>query len=121
MGSRVSCMVASRDDISALAIVCLGYPLKGMNGAIRDETLVQLTIPIMFVQGSKDGLCPLDKLKAVQKRIKPNNDLHVTEGGDHSFKIAKKHLQASETTQMDAEESAVLSIASFVSNSLLQS
>ncbi|KAL2902734.1 KAT8 regulatory NSL complex subunit 3 [Bienertia sinuspersici] len=89
MGSRVSCMVASRDDISASAIVCLGYPLKGMNGAIRDEILVQLTIPIMFVQGSKDGLCPLDKLKAVRKKIKPNNDLHVIEGGDHSFKLLK--------------------------------
>ncbi|KAL2938291.1 KAT8 regulatory NSL complex subunit 3 [Bienertia sinuspersici] len=117
----VSCMVASRDDISASAIVCLGYPLKGMNGAIRDEILVQLTIPIMFVQGSKDGLCPQDNLKAVQKRIKPNNDLHVIEGGDYSFKIVKKHLQASETTQMDAEEFAVQSIASFVSHSLLQS
>ncbi|KAL2927092.1 KAT8 regulatory NSL complex subunit 3 [Bienertia sinuspersici] len=121
MGSRVSYMVASRDDIFASAIVCLGYSLKGMNGATRDEILVQLTIPIMFVQGSKNGLCPLDNLKAVQKRIKPNNNLHVIEGGDHSFKIAKKHLQASETTQMDVEDSAVQSIASFISNNLLQS
>ncbi|KMT11934.1 hypothetical protein BVRB_5g098980 [Beta vulgaris subsp. vulgaris] len=28
MGSRVSCMVASQKNISASAIVCLGYPLK---------------------------------------------------------------------------------------------
>lgn len=121
MGSRVSCMVASEKDISASAIVCLGYPLKGMNGAIRDEILVQLTVPIMFVQGGKDGLCPLGKLEAVRKRIKPINGLHVIEGGDHSFKIAKKHLQATGTTQNDAEESAVQSIASFVSNSLRES
>lgn len=116
MGSRVSCMVASREDISALAIICLGYPLKGMNGAIRDEILVQLTVPIMFVQGSKDGLCPLDKLEAVQKKISPMNELHVIEGGDHSFKIAKKHLQAAGSSQSAAEESAVQAIASFVSN-----
>lgn len=116
MGSRVSCMVASREDISVLAIICLGYPLKGMNGAIRDEVLVQLTVPIMFVQGSKDGLCPLDKLEAVRKKIGPINELHVIEGGDHSFKIAKKHLQAAGSSQSDAEESAVQAIASFVSN-----
>uniref|UniRef100_A0A7C9EPB6 KANL3/Tex30 alpha/beta hydrolase-like domain-containing protein n=2 Tax=Opuntia streptacantha TaxID=393608 RepID=A0A7C9EPB6_OPUST len=116
MGSRVSCMVASQKDISALAIICLGYPLKGMNGAIRDEILVQLTVPIMFVQGSKDGLCPLDKLEAVRKKIGPINELYVIEGGDHSFKIAKKHLQAAGSSQNDAEESAVQAIVSFVSN-----
>lgn len=115
MGSRVSCMVASQKDISASAIICLGYPLKGRNGTIRDEVLVKLTVPIMFVQGSKDRLCPLDKLEAVRKKISPINELHVIEGGDHSFKIAKKHLQAAESSQNDAEESAVQAIASFVS------
>ncbi|XP_056687102.1 uncharacterized protein [Spinacia oleracea] len=70
---------------------------------------------------SKDGLCPLDKLKSVRKRMKSINDLHVIDGGDHSFKIAKKHLQATEATQNDAEESAVQSIASFISNSLFKS
>lgn len=73
------------------------------------------------VQGSKDGLCPLDKLNAVRKSIKPINDLHVIEGGDHSFKIGKKHLQATGVTQNDAEESAVQSVASFVANSLCES
>ncbi|KDO76497.1 hypothetical protein CISIN_1g027237mg [Citrus sinensis] len=50
MGSRVSCMVACKEDIAASAVLCLGYPLKGMNGAVRDELLLQITVPIMFVQ-----------------------------------------------------------------------
>ncbi|KAJ1405931.1 Nodulin-like [Sesbania bispinosa] len=66
MGSRVGCMVASMEDINVSAVVCLGYPLKGINGAVRDDTLLQLTVPTMFVQGSKDGLCPLEKLEAAQ-------------------------------------------------------
>ncbi|KAL8141588.1 hypothetical protein V2J09_014620 [Rumex salicifolius] len=118
MGSRVSCMVSARDDINASAIVCLGYPLKGMKGAIRDEILVQLGVPILFVQGSKDGLCPLDKLKSVQKKVKPLNDLYVVEGGDHSLKVGKKHLLAQESTQEDAEGSALVAIAQFVAKSL---
>ncbi|GFP86713.1 hypothetical protein PHJA_000815100 [Phtheirospermum japonicum] len=50
MGSRVSCMVAEEKDITASAVVCLGYPLKGVKGAVRDETLLKLTVPVMFVQ-----------------------------------------------------------------------
>ncbi|EOY24993.1 Alpha/beta-Hydrolases superfamily protein isoform 3 [Theobroma cacao] len=115
---RVSCMVAGREDIAASLIVCLGYPLKGMNGAVRDETLLQLTVPVMFVQGSKDGLCPLEKMEAVRKKMKAMSELHVIDGGDHSFKISKKHLQTKGSTQDEAEDAAVQATASFVSRSL---
>ncbi|KAL0312479.1 UNVERIFIED_CONTAM: hypothetical protein Sradi_5647200 [Sesamum radiatum] len=118
MGSRVSCMVAGEKDITVSAVVCLGYPLKGMNGAMRDEILLQLKVPVMFVQGSKDGLCPLEKLEAVRKKMNSNNALHVIEGGDHSFKIGKKHLQSTGTNQEEAEDIAVQAIEKFVSNNL---
>ncbi|XP_016496486.2 uncharacterized protein LOC107815423 [Nicotiana tabacum] len=115
MGSRVSCMVAA-NGVGASAIVCLGYPLKGAKGATRDELLLQIDVPIMFVQGSKDGLCPLEKLEAVRKKMKCANELYVIDGGDHSFKIGKKHLQLAESTQEEAEKLAVHAIANFVSN-----
>ncbi|KAK7251415.1 hypothetical protein RIF29_34589 [Crotalaria pallida] len=118
MGSRVSCMVAALKDNNVSAVVCLGYPLKGINGAVRDETLLQLTVPTMFVQGSKDNLCPLEKLGATRKKMKAPNELHVIDGGDHSFKIAKKHLQANGSTQDAAEVVALQAIAAFVSKSL---
>ncbi|KAK6158362.1 hypothetical protein DH2020_005676 [Rehmannia glutinosa] len=120
MGSRVSCMVAGEKDIAASAVVCLGYPLKGMNGAVRDETLLQLTVPVLFVQGSKDGLCPLEKLEAVRKKMNASTALHVIEGGDHSFKIAKKHLQSTGSNQEEAENQAVQAITTFVSSYLRQ-
>ncbi|XP_061967914.1 uncharacterized protein LOC133691423 isoform X1 [Populus nigra] len=114
----VSCMVAAEVDIDASAVICLGYPLKAMGGAVRDETLLQLTVPVMFVQGSKDGLCPLEKLEAVCKKMKSHNELHVINGGDHSFKIGKKHLQIKGSTQDQAEDLAVQGISSFVSRCL---
>ncbi|KAL3742909.1 hypothetical protein ACJRO7_018246 [Eucalyptus globulus] len=116
MGSRVSCMVANEEGVCPSAIVCLGYPLKGINGAIRDETLLQLSVPVMFVQGSKDGLCPLEKLEAVREKMISTTRLYVIDGGDHSFKIAKKLLQSSGMTQDEAEDLAVQDIAKFVSN-----
>ncbi|KAI4326833.1 hypothetical protein L6164_019363 [Bauhinia variegata] len=118
MGSRVACMVASLKDMNVSALVCLGYPLKGINGAVRDETLLQLTVPTMFVQGSKDGLCPLEKLEATRKKMKALNELHVIDGGDHSFKISKKHLQEKGSTQHEAEDVAVHAVAAFISRSL---
>ncbi|KAM2227828.1 hypothetical protein ACFXTI_014596 [Malus domestica] len=118
MGSRVSCMVACKEDIHASTIVCLGYPLKGMNGAVRDETILELSIPIMFVQGSKDGLCPLEKLETTRKKIKCLSDLHVIDGGDHSFKIGKKHLQTTGLSQDKAEDLALQAIAAFWLRSL---
>ncbi|GJW06730.1 KAT8 regulatory NSL complex subunit 3 [Tanacetum coccineum] len=48
MGS--SCMVAVEDGAKASAVVCLGYPLKGTKGTIRDTPLLQLEVPTMFVQ-----------------------------------------------------------------------
>lgn len=114
MGSRVSCMVAGEEGINASGIICLGYPLKGMNGSIRDEILLQLTVPVMFVQGSKDSLCPLDKLSAVRKKMSSINDLHEVDGGDHSFKIGKKHLSSTGSTQEEAEGQACKAIAEFV-------
>jgi hypothetical protein len=69
-----------------------------------------------FMKGSKDTLCPLEKLEAIRKKMKSLIGLHVIDGGDHSFKIAKKHLQTKGSTQDEAEDLAVQAIAVFVSS-----
>lgn len=67
------------------------------------------------MKGSKDGLCPLDKLEATRKKMKAVNELFVIDYGDHSFKVGKKHLQASGLSQAEAEERAVAAVAKFIS------
>ncbi|KAL6865239.1 hypothetical protein ACP4OV_016390 [Aristida adscensionis] len=121
MGSRVSCMVATSDDIDVSAVICLGYPLKGVKGALRDETLLQLKVPTMFVQGSKDGLCPLDRLESTRKKMTCKNEVHVIDGGDHSFKIGKKYQESTGVNQHDAETEAVKAVRQFVQNSITES
>src|SRR3954454_5877774 len=56
MGSRMGCHLAvERGGIAAL--VCFGYPLRsGSSGALRDQVLLALRTPILFLQGSKDPL-----------------------------------------------------------------
>lgn len=49
------------------------------------------------------------------------NELHVIEGGDHSFKIGKKFLESLGMTQDQAEKAAVNAIADFVLKSIKES
>jgi uncharacterized protein len=97
MGGRIGCHLALEEEVRAL--VCLGYPLVGANGSMRDEVLVALRVPILFVQGTRDRLCPLERLAEVRRRMKAPNELFVVEGGDHSLLASRKALAAVGETQ----------------------
>jgi uncharacterized protein len=91
MGSRMGCHVALEEPVDAL--VCFGYPLKGLSGAVRDEVLLKLRTPILFIQGTRDPLCPLDLLERVRRRMKAPSTLHVVDSGDHSLQVLKRSAQ----------------------------
>lgn len=111
-------MVAAKGELNVSAIVCLGYPLKGANGTVRDQTLLELEVPVMFVQGSKDGLCPLNKLEEVREKMTCLTKVHVIEGGDHSFKVSKKAMKESGGSQHEIEEAGVKAIQAFLTEVL---
>eukprot|EP00850_Spirogloea_muscicola_P000759 SM000003S11004 [mRNA] locus=s3:254568:255407:- [translate_table: standard] len=118
MGSRVGCMVAADAGAGIAAVVCLGYPLKGMNGVLRDTTLLDVKFPTLFVQGSKDGMCPLDKLQEVRTKMVIVNELRTVDGGDHSLKVGAKQLKAAGETQASLERKVAKDIADFLAKSL---
>ena len=90
MGGRIGCHVALDEKVNGL--ICLGYPLCAMGdrAKLRDQVLKDLRTPILFVQGTRDALCPLDLLEKVHAQMSAPNFLHVVEGGDHSFKVPKR-------------------------------
>jgi len=97
MGGRIGCHLALEVEVRAL--VCLGYPLVGANGSVRDEVLLALRTPVLFVQGTRDRLCPLPRLEEVRRRMRAPNELLVVEGGDHSLVVARRALAAASETQ----------------------
>jgi hypothetical protein len=115
MGGRIGCHVSLEEKIDGL--ICLGYPLCAMGDRtkLRDEVLRALTTPILFVQGTRDSLCPLDLLERVRAEMKAPNFLHVVEGGDHSLRVPKRQLQAAGETQENVDQRILRSIAHFVS------
>jgi predicted alpha/beta-hydrolase family hydrolase len=114
MGGRVGCHVSLQEKVAGL--VCLGYPLCAMGDRtkIRDEILRALSTPILFVQGTRDSLCPLDLLEDVRAGMKAPNFLHVVEGGDHSLNVPKRQLQASGQTQEDVNRRILKAITGFI-------
>ncbi len=112
MGSRVGCHLSLEVEVAAL--VCLGYPLRGANGALRDEVLLALRLPILFVQGARDPLGPLDALEAVRGRMGAPSGLHVVDGGNHSLELTKGALAAAGETQADVDTRILDAIRAFL-------
>lgn len=108
MGGRIGCHVSLVDDVAGL--ICLGYPLCGSGdpAKLRDKVLRDLRTPILFVQGTRDSLCPLDLLEQVRAQMTAPNFLHVVEGGDHSLHVTKQF------SQTEADQRVFDVIAQFV-------
>jgi uncharacterized protein len=114
MGGRVGCHVALVDPVQA--VICFGYPLCGAGdrSRLRDQVLLELKTPILFVQGTRDPLCPLELLEGVRTRMSAPSTLYVLDRGDHSLMVAKATLKAMATTQEEADESIRTAIASLL-------
>jgi uncharacterized protein len=114
MGGRIGCHVALEEKVNAL--VCLGYPLCGGGDPkkLRDKVLRDLTTPILFVQGTRDSLCPLDLLENVRKEMKAPNTLQVVEGADHSLLLRKGDLTRTGRTQEEIDQEILQVIAAFI-------
>jgi predicted alpha/beta-hydrolase family hydrolase len=73
-------------------LVFLGYPLHppGKHQQLRDEHLYGLTLPMLFISGTRDTFAARDLLEGVVGKIGPNATLMWIEGGDHSLKRGRK-------------------------------
>jgi predicted alpha/beta-hydrolase family hydrolase len=118
MGGRVGCHVALVEKVEA--VICFGYPLCGAGdrSRLRDQVLLEPKTPILFVQGTRDPLCPLELLEGVRTRMRAPSTLHVVDGGDHSLLVAKATLKALGSTQEEADEGVRTAIVHFLKDAL---
>ena len=113
MGGRVGCHLAVEEPVAG--VVCLGYPLKaGGSGALRDEVLLALRVPVLFVQGTRDPLCPLPLLAEVRARMTAPSTLVVVEGGNHSLETSAAARKAAGETQAASDARVLDAIRRFV-------
>jgi predicted alpha/beta-hydrolase family hydrolase len=92
LGGRIASQVAAASTPDVEGLVFLGYPLHppGRADQLRAKHLPDITVPMLFVQGSRDPFGTPDELRPIIKELKVPADLYVVEGGDHSSKVLKR-------------------------------
>ncbi len=113
MGGRIGCHLSLEEKVDGL--VCFGYPLCGGGDAkkLRDRVLRDLRTPVLFIQGTRDPLCPLDLLAQIRPAMPAPNALHIVEGGDHSLLVGKRALAAAGKSQDEFDREILAAIARF--------
>ena len=78
---------APLDGVHGLAF--FGFPLHpaGKPSSERAKHLTEVHVPMLFLQGTRDGLAELKLLEPVIKGLGPLASLHPVEGADHSFHV----------------------------------
>jgi len=116
MGGRIGCHVSLEEKVAGL--ICLGYPLcgGGDRSKLRDKVLRALQTPILFVQGTRDPLCPLDLLETVRAEMTTPTSLYVVEDGDHSLRVPKKILASRGIGQEEIDQEILEEIGRFIAS-----
>lgn len=92
-GGRMTSTAQSESPLEGVrGLVFLGFPLHppGRPGTGRAEHLLQVKVPMLFIQGSRDEFAQPELLNQTIEQLKSEVTLFPVEGGDHSFKVPKK-------------------------------
>lgn len=113
MGGRVASMVAATDG--ALGLALLGYPLHppGRPDQLRTAHFSSLTMPVLFVSGTRDTFGTPDELTAHSAAIPGPVTHHWIDTADHGFRPLKR---ATGLTTDEACAQAAVQVAAWVSD-----
>jgi len=93
MGGRMTSQAAAQGLLESVkGLVFFGFPLHPPNrpGTKRADHLEKVTLPMLFLQGTRDTLADLTLLRPVCGKLGPRATLHIIPEADHSFHVLKK-------------------------------
>lgn len=90
LGARIATLLAAKDH-PCRSLVLFGYPLHppGRPAEERSEHFPAIAQPALFLQGTRDDLCDVDRLRAALQRFGGPVALELLATADHSFKTLK--------------------------------
>jgi uncharacterized protein len=92
MGGRMTSTAAAQQPLDRVrGLVFFGFPLHPPNqpGTKRADHLAKVTVPMLFLQGTRDTFADLALLRPVCAKLNPQPTLHMIESADHSFHVLK--------------------------------
>lgn len=88
MGGRMASLVAARQAFAPApaGLIFFGYPLHppGKPEQRRDKHLPDITVPMLFLHGTKDPFGTPDEMTTLVSAL-PRATLHLVDKGDHSL------------------------------------
>lgn len=98
-GGRMSSNAQAKQPLTEVrGLVFLGFPLHPADkpSTERAQHLAQVKVPMLFLQGTRDGLADLGLMRQVTQPLAPLATLHVVEGADHGFEVLKRSGRTNE-------------------------
>jgi uncharacterized protein len=92
MGGRMTSTAISQHPLEEVrGVVFFGFPLHPPNqpGTRRADHLAKVTVPMLFLQGTRDTFAELALLRPVCANLAPRARLHIIQSADHSFHVLK--------------------------------
>jgi predicted alpha/beta-hydrolase family hydrolase len=109
MGGRMTSLAAAQHPLDEVrGLVFFGFPLHPPNrpGTKRADHLVKVTVPMLFLQGTRDTLADLKLLRPVCAKLGSRATLHVIEKADHSFHVLKSAGRSDDDVLQELAETA---------------
>jgi predicted alpha/beta-hydrolase family hydrolase len=98
-GGRMTSTAASESSLDGVrGLVFFAFPLHqpGKPDTKRADHLVAVTVPMIFLSGTRDELADLDLLQPVCKKLGKRATLHPLDTADHGFHTLKRSRQSEE-------------------------
>ena len=107
MGARVAAQLAADLPNIVLACIFFSFPLHppGEREKLRDDPLTRLTLPLLFIRGTKDPFCDEAPWKEVKRRLECRQlEVHSIDGGGHGLEVSR----GGKKEKKEAEEESML-------------
>jgi len=98
-GGRMTSTAASEsplDDVSGLVFFAFPLHQPGKPDTKRAEHLSSVTVPMLFLSGTRDELADLDLLQSVCKKLGKRVTLYLLDTADHGFRTLKRSRKSEE-------------------------
>ena len=98
-GGRMTSTAASESPLDGVhGLVFFAFPLHRPRklDTKRAEHLGAVTVPMLFLSGTRDELADLDLLQSVAKRLGKRATLHCLDTADHGFRTLKRSRKSEE-------------------------
>ena len=92
-GSRMTSQAQAESPLPKVqGLIFFGFPLHpaGKPSDTRAQHLLQIRVPMLFLQGTRDALADMTLLDAIIKKMGRQASLIKIDDGDHSFHVPKR-------------------------------